>query len=298
MYTMGLARWGESDHVEQPVVTQPVVAQPVVAQPVVAQPVVEYQIDKSLFPEAVHPLLDLLITDAWPEAAPKYLICEDSENDKLDRADGILDYIGISFKDKKVLDFGCGEGHVSDKAAETAILSVGYDIVQPSFDSNKKNCILTSDFSNVTKNGPYDIIILYDVLDHCKDVLDALNQVKSVSDSQTKIFIRCHSWMSRHGAHLYKKLNKAWVHLIFSEEDLNKMGVKMDFVRKYYFPVDTQNKWFKESGFKVLSSEIIKSPVDSFFKCEELKKILSKNFDGKFPEWQMSQCFNDYVLGF
>ena len=236
------------------------------------------------------------MSEEWPEAAPQFLICEDSETDKLERAEGILDYIGDDLKGKKVLDFGCGEGHVSDKAAETALLSVGYDLIQPSFNSNKENCILTSDFSKVTENGPYDLIVLYDVLDHCQDVVDALNQVKSVSHPKTKIFVRCHCWMSRHGAHLYKQLNKAWVHVFFTKEELAEMGLKMDFTRKYFAPMNEQNSWFKKAGLTVVSSDVIKSAVEPFFRRPELAKRIPAEYGKEFPEWQMSQTFNDYVL--
>ena len=71
-----------------------------------------------------------------------------------------------------------------------------------------------------------------------------LNQVKSVCGPQTKIFTRCHSWMSRHGSHIYKQLNKAWVHLFFTEDELVKMGLKLDFTFKYFFPLKTQQNWF------------------------------------------------------
>lgn len=262
-------------------------------KPLFIEPV---NIDKSLFAPDRHRLVDLLNDVEWPEAAPQFLICEDSESDKMDRAEGILDYIGDNLEGKKVLDFGCGEGHVALKASETASFAVGYDIVQPTKTGNDK-CLLTNDFGKVKEQGPFDLVILYDTLDHCKDPVEALKQVKLVSGPNTKIFVRCHSWMSRHGAHLYKQLNKAWVHLIFTEEELAKVGVKMDFVQKYYLPIKTQNDWFKESGFKVVSSDIIKSLVEPFFKKPELSAILSKNFDGHFPEWQMGQVFNDYVLG-
>ena len=263
--------------------------------PVVVEPT-PLMIDKSLFPREKHVLLELLDGSDWPEAAPQFLICEDSENDKMERAEGILDYIGDKLEGKKILDFGCGEGHVALKAAETAELAIGYDIVQPSKTGTDK-CLLTSDFDKVKEKGPFDLIILYDVLDHCKDSVVALNQVKSVSGPKTKVFVRCHSWMSRHGAHLYKQLNKAWVHLIFTEEELAKMGVKMEFVQKYYFPINTQNKWFADSGFKVVSSDIIKCAIEPFFRKPEIASILGINFQGNFPEWQLSQVFNDYVLG-
>jgi len=276
--------------------SKPLVSAEPVPVPVPVETNSSFKIDRSLFPSDKHVLLELLDGSDWPEAAPQFLICEDSENDKLERAEGILDYIDDKLEGKKVLDFGCGEGHVALKASETADFVVGYDIVRPTHSGNDK-CLLTDDFSKVVEKGPFNLVILYDVLDHCKDPVAALNQVKSVIGPDTKVFVRCHSWMSRHGAHLYKQLNKAWVHLIFTEEELAKMGVKTEFVQKYYFPINTQNQWFTAGGLNVVSSDVIKCVVEPFFRKPELSAILAKNFDGVFPEWQMSQVFNDYVLG-
>lgn len=239
-------------------------------------------------------LFNLLNSTNWPEAVSEFLICSDSDDGKNERAEGILDYIGETIQNKTILDFGCGEGHVATKAAETAKKVIGYDIAQTG--TLPWGELLTTDFSKVQENGPYDIIIMYDVLDHCKDPVAALKQIFSVCDSQTKIFVRCHSWMSRHGSHLYKQLNKAWAHLIFTEDELSSLGIKTEFIQKTYFPLQAQKEWFEGGGLRIIKSDIIKSIIEPFFRKKELSERLTKQFDGKFPEWQISQLFNDYVL--
>lgn len=259
-------------------------------------PATNLSFDKSLFSEEAQKLLDLLVTDEWPEAVPEFLICSDSDEDKNERAEGILDYIGDDLSGKKVVDFGCGEGHVAIKAGETALKSVGYDIVKTGnlvWEDDSK--LLTTDFSKVLANGPYDLVILYDVLDHSEDPVAVLNQVKTVCGSDTKIFIRCHSWMSRHGGHLYKQLNKAWLHLFFTEEELSLMGIKLDFCQKYYFPIFQQKQWFDASGLNVNSEDVIKTIVEPFFRKNEFSNRIPKDYK-EFPEFQMSQVFNDYIL--
>lgn len=253
------------------------------------------EINKNLFPPEKHELLDLLKSEEWPTAAPEFLICQDIEEDKTERAEGILNWLDYEFKDKLFLDFGCGEGHVATEAKNRGARATGYDVTK-SGTLQWEDGLLTTDFSKIA-DQKFDIIFLYDTLDHCKDPVAALKQVKSVSTKNTKIFIRFHSWMSRHGSHLYKQLNKAWIQLFFSEEDLKKMELNMEFTQKYYAPINTQKKWISDSGFDVTYEDVTTCIVEPFFQniqSEEFIKI--KNQIGGFPNWQMSQTFNDYEI--
>lgn len=258
-------------------------------------------IDKSLFPITAHSFLDLLMSDDWPEAAPSFLICDENEDDKKERAEGIIDFIEPNLEGKKILDFGCGEGHVAEYAAKASLKSIGYDLIHSGkleWEIENSNFLLTTDWLKVLSNGPYDLIILYDVLDHCENPVEVLQRIKSVCKSDTKIFVRCHSFMSRHGGHLYRQLNKAWLHLFFSDEELEKIGVKMEFTKKTYFPIRDQKSWIQSSGLKIIAEDIIRTQVEDIFKGPLFVSRLPQEFKNhEYPEWQMSQVFNDYILG-
>lgn len=246
-------------------------------------------------------VLDLLMSEEWPEAIPHFLICSDLEEDKNERAEGILDYIGQDLTDKNILDFGCGEGHLAFNAAKICNKSIGYDIKQSGIlnweEQQSTNSVLTTNFNKVIENGPYDLVIIYDVLDHTTNPTEVLVQVRSICHSKTKIFLRCHSWMSRHGSHLYKKINKAWINLFFTEEELNSIGLKQtEFIQKYYYPLKTQSEWIEKSGLKKISEDIICCQIEQFFKQQDLISRIDPEFNGVLPEWQMSQVFNDYML--
>mgnify|MGYP003333354394 FL=1 len=256
-------------------------------------------IDRSKLPSETQPLVDLLLSDEWPDAVPPFLICSDSEDDKKERADGILDYVNFDLSGKRFCDFGCGEGHVALAASQKAAKSVGFDIRQSGQNEWEKDdsCLLTTDFVRLKSCAPFDFITIYDVLDHSINPLEVLENVADISHKGTKVFVRCHSWMSRHGGHLYQKLNKAWAHLIFTRTELELMGLQPENIYKTYFPLATQNSWFQSLNMKVESHDIIKTVVEPFFSRPEFNNRLPyRLFGGKFPEWQMSQVFNDYYV--
>lgn len=243
-------------------------------------------------------IVDLVLSDEWPQAVPDYMICTDDEKDKIERANGMSEYIGNTVN-KKVLDFGCGEGHLAQAIAKKAIKSSGYDIVKNgNLEWEKEGeYFLTTDFSKIVANGPYDYIVLYDVLDHSENPVKILKDIKSISGPKTEVFVRCHSWMSRHGSHLYKTLNKAWVHLFLTETEMQYLNLVPDSKQKYFRPLAQHSSWFEQAGFKVKLSDIIKSEIEPFFKSSVLSnRVMQNTKQDSYPDWQMSQSFNDYVL--
>jgi len=253
-------------------------------------------IDRSLFAEDVGQLIDLLESESWPLAAPEVLLCK-NEDDKVERAEGIIHSLLPELSDKNVLDFGCGEGHVAVESSRMAKHSVGYDIKSEGSLWDVHKDVLTNDFEVVKEGAPYDFIVLYDVLDHTEDPVAVLEQVKSVANKETNIFVRCHPWIGRHAGHLYRQMNKAWIHVIFTNEELEKMGLKPDVVQKVLAPLNTQRGWFSKAKLKIISQTIVKGRVEDFFRNPLFDSRLPKIDAGKsFPEFQMTQTFNDYLL--
>jgi 2-polyprenyl-3-methyl-5-hydroxy-6-metoxy-1,4-benzoquinol methylase len=263
----------------------------------------KFVINKDLFPKESHLLLDVLLSPVWPDAVPDFLICEDTEEQRQERAEGILDFISqslnVEISRRKFLDFGCESGHVALEAAKKAQKSVGYDIKQYGnhvWEEVEDGCLLTTDLEKVKENGPYNFIMLYDVLDHVKDPVEVLKQVHSICAPNSVVFLRFHSWMSRHGAHLYRSLNKAWIQLVFSEEELSLMGLESETVQKYTRPIATQKYFIEAAGFDVIKENIESCIVEPFFKESLLRDRFLNKFENTFPEFQMSQSFNDYLI--
>jgi len=239
----------------------------------------------------------------WPIAVNPVLLCNSSsEEEKKERAIGIVDLmIDEQIEGKSFVDFGCGEGHVAERVADLgASTSTGYDIKQKW--SNSINANLTTDLENVVKNGPYDYVLVYDVLDHCEDPIKTLKQVVQISHKNTKIFVRCHPWIGRHGGHLYQHENKAFIHLILTKEELSSYNEENIPKQKVFAPLYAYGSWIDKSGLQEINRHVSNQPVEKFFLTRDFINAFEKNVniptDNLFnwPEFQMKQNFIDYTL--
>ncbi len=258
--------------------------------------------------ETFDQLRQALVSDKWPEAVNPNLICNPtSETDKSERARGIIELmIEEDLKGLKVLDIGCGEGHLTDLAlGYQAAIVVGYDIREQErwarFEQ-KPNKVFTSNFDVVKASGPYDVIILFDVLDHVQreTPTELLSKANQVLASNGKIYMRCHPFTSRHGTHLYHGMNKAYMHLIFTEPELQQLGIDQTFVEpsiKVVYPLKTYAQFIQDAGLKLANHREITEKVENFFKIPKIaERIMKATSTTSFPEFQMSLQFVDYVL--
>lgn len=239
----------------------------------------------------------LLGTSLWPKAVNENLIVGDEDAKKQSvRARSIVrSFITDGVEGKKFLDFGSGTASCKNAAAEAgAEKSVAYDL--------KPSAGVSQDWQGMRVSGPYDIILMYDVIDHLVDsdgnLLDVdkipavLKNVKSVLAEGGKIFARCHPWTSRHGTHCYLKTNKAYAHYVNDESD----GLP---TIKITAPVSTYENIFKTAGLKIVSKNIIEQTVESLFETPAFRNT----FQGHFAQnnsWMyrkvMSFTFIDFVL--
>ncbi|RTK95657.1 MAG: methyltransferase domain-containing protein [Neisseriaceae bacterium] len=247
-------------------------------------------------------LKEMLFSENWPIAVNPNLICNLSEESKKNRAIDVIDLIiekKLSSKEK-FLDLGCKEKYCL-KAAEQkyGCQCVGFN---ENFISSKEseNIFISNSLEEIKKMGTYDAILLFDIIDHSKyDPVNLLKTAANLLSPNGRIYMRCHPWISRHGTHLYRKLNKAFMHLVFKDEEIKELieNYEPEENKKIIKPLLRYNYFISESGLIQESRSEVKEPVESFFKTKIIKERIIENTSKKdFFEFQMGLSFIDYVL--
>lgn len=260
-------------------------------------------------------LRQLVASSDWPEAIDSALVTnEDNEDENTDKADTILqEFINYPIANTNFLDFGCGLGYVAWKAADYGTkMSYGYDV-----NSNEiwkrfqdKSIVLTNNLSQLPVNN-FDIVLMYDVLDHVENPVETLIKIKKLKTINGKVHLRCHPWTARHGGHLFRSLNKAYIQLVFTEEELaSSLGIppsKMQFVNKIIDPINQYKEWFEMAGLTILKEKVSLHPIESFFTTKSLirrrikqhwRTSTNKEYANgtKFPREVMEIQFADFIL--
>jgi len=203
----------------------------------------------------------LLDSDLWPRAAtPSLIVDQEDEEQRHIRAKAIMTrYIKEDFTNKKFLDFGAGDSDCI-KFATGAKVAMAYDIV--------KHDGVTIKWQEVIDHRPYDIILLYDVIDHLlrngqiihlDDVADTIADMVDVLGDNGVIYMRCHPWTSRHGTHAYKSKskNKAFIHYYTEEFEIPTIRI--------IEPILAYETIFKKAGLKIIERNVIKQPLEPIF---------------------------------
>lgn len=257
--------------------------------------------------ETFETLKAVLDSDRWPVCANKNLICDPNDDAaKVQRGRGVVELmVEGELAGKHFLDIGCGEGHAAAYAAtKGTALSVGYDVLAKNWENKVANNLkLTTQWEEVVNLGPYNSILIFDVIDHLvnETAVEVLQKAASVLATDGRIYIRTHPFTSRHATHNYHDLNKGWIHLVFNDEELSKLipdpkhlepntgGVK--------FPFATYKNYFDQAGLEIVNNRPVKDNVEPFFQAPAIANRIIKNLGMKeFPDFQLSMQFIDYNL--
>lgn len=240
-------------------------------------------------PDTPEAILDLLQTRLWPDAVPSSMIVKDDQGKKIRAMSVISSFVREPLAGKKFLDFGCEAGQCVTEAIKQGAVALGYDAVpSPSWNSNE----CTDSLAVVDAAGPFDVILAYDVFDHITDNKTRFSMLKKLRGWLAPggtVYARCHPYTSRHGTHLYYKLNKAYAHLLLPKE--YEGGIP---TAEILAPVATYTKWFQDSGFQVAKQVFTRQDPEPFF--NGLQNLLIKRVAPGNRYVQDAQTLNS-VLG-
>lgn len=246
---------------------------------------------------------ELMAIDCWPEAIPAMLAKkEPSEREKQKRANMVLDMmIDREVKGLNFLDFGCGEGYVAEQMAQKGVKkSTGYDIELQKGWKDFQHAKFTHVYNELDRRS-FDIIMLYDVLDHTEDPEGVMNQVRNLIKPGGAVYVRCHPWTSKHAMHLHTltpELNRAYLHMFLSYEELFELAQQAPmFTRREKNPLEAYHWWFKD--FDIKRERKLEEDVSEFFTVPAFKDLLKS--EQKVEDMQnllslMRIQFVDYLL--
>lgn len=249
-------------------------------------------------------LESLMAIDCWPESVPEHLMAGPTDEDQKKRARAVLDMmLDRSMEELNFLDFGCGEGWIANEALKRGCkLSTGYDITpNDNWEKLDQGAQFTSVYNEVPKDH-YDVIFLFDVLDHCFEPEEVMGQIYDCIKGTGVVYVRCHPWTSRHATHLWKKgINKAYLHLFYTWEEMHALlGESPTFTRPEKDPLAAYAAWFKPH-FNVVKMRPIEEPVSEFFHVPAFKELIANEQELEPSEVddfleKMKLQFVDFVL--
>lgn len=233
----------------------------------------------------------------WPEAIYSDLLCEPTDDDLLIRADAILDQmLDRDIRNLRFLDFGCGLGDVARQAIHRgASEAVGYDIKREGWERFRGIPGLSFyDSKEDLKSESFDVILAYDVLDHCQKPVEAATFIHSLLAPDGVAYVRCHPWCSRTGGHLYRSINKAYIHLALDEVILRRMGHEPEPIKKVLRPLKTYQEWFSQAGLIVKRENPKNEPIEkSLLDIVEFRNAIFRNWD---HERTRDRMLNDHII--
>jgi hypothetical protein len=124
-------------------------------------------------------------------------------------------------------------------------------------------------------------VVINDIIDHLEKPVYWLKQLADlINPDSGRIFIRCHPYTSKNGTHLGEQMNKAFLHLVFSDDELATLGITNKYTMKILDFSNSYQRFFEEAGLKIVRENIKKCSVDSIFLTDSrITGRIKKNVD-------------------
>jgi len=237
----------------------------------------------------------------WPEAVPSRLIIPENGSDaeKRFRALQVVGMLDRNFSGTYCLDLGCGTGHVAAEMAEKATKVVGYDIKQYEHWKNISTVEFTTEKEQLQPG--FHFILCYDVLDHLvmEQPADFFSWAGQLLSPGGTMMVRVHPWTSRHGSHSYETVNKAYIHLALTDEELAASGISVDCTQRFVRPLAAYESIFRRAELQIVDKRTIATDVEPFFDniIDRINKVTwGGNITPEVAKKIMAIQFIDYTL--
>lgn len=244
-------------------------------------------------------LRQILKTDVWPNSIDK---------NTYDEKENLVNFISsvVNLENLDVLFLG-QEAYlfneiVKEKKTNKSIsyFETNKSSIYEKEDKDECFTLLTDKFDEIIKEGPYDVIICYDFLEHSSQPPEKiLNILKNLRKNNGPIYLRTHPYCSRFHDHNYMHLNKAYTHLIFNESEKLKLGCLSGM--KTCEDLLTETDYFKlfyNLELEIKERKVVEHLPEGFFFEQKIimERMKSKlNIEILTPE-EIGIEFIDYVL--
>jgi len=144
-------------------------------------------------------------------------------------------YINKRTNPIKLLDFGCGLGHFLDSAYDFGYLVHGVEFNKYAINyiRNRYTYKITSYEDFIKMNEKFNIVTLFDVIEHLQDPFDTLNKLYNLIDTEGLLIISTmdsHSYMSRFLGLKLEDFKRIREHIyFFSKKNLTDLLTRLGF---------------------------------------------------------------------
>lgn len=225
-------------------------------------------------------IFDNIDYEHWPLAIVESAIVK-NEKDKWVRSN----LLACGYVDAKtpILDYGCGEGHLTVVLNNMDKLTYGYDIKEYECWSNFKSSHGRPSASNkfldleTISDMKFKSIIMHDVADHvvgcsAKELVD---KAYDLLDDDGKLYLSVHPFSGINGGHLYEEDNRAFLHLLLDDDKLNKFKKYLPNI-KVIRPQAQYNQIIGDR-FEIEHKELITNKLDQW--------VIDNIFDNICDRW-------------
>jgi ubiquinone/menaquinone biosynthesis C-methylase UbiE len=151
----------------------------------------------------------------------------------------------VDFRDKRVVDVGCGDGGKTFNYQDLSNNVVGLDINRKAI----RKAHAKNSFGNVAflvasatalpfRSSSFDVSVCHDALEHVNDVSTAISEMKSVVNQHGFLCLNFSVWGAPFAPHLgfFEFFLCPWLHLLFSKQTISNMLVKLGKIPENFNP--------------------------------------------------------------